>query len=81
MPGRAPWPGTLQNNEYRNTNLDNGSWLVHILVALCFTKLASLTEYHEVDHISGIKVDNKADNLKPLTRREHLVKHGAKTLQ
>ena len=43
---------------------------VHRLVAICF--VPNMFSYPEIDHINGIKNDNRAENLRWVTRKENM---------
>ncbi len=48
---------------------------VHRLVAEAFCGVSKLT----VDHVDGNKLNNRADNLEFVTKRENLIRHHAKS--
>ncbi|MDE2097420.1 MAG: HNH endonuclease [Patescibacteria group bacterium] len=60
---------TLHTDEKK----DKG-FLVHRLVATAFVECPDNTRKYDIDHINGVKTDNRAANLQWLTRAEHAVK-------
>lgn len=67
--------GSLSNKGYLTIHSSDGQCLIHRLVASAFLgDITSLT----VNHINGIKTDNRVDNLEIVTNREN-VQHAWKT--
>lgn len=60
--------GSLDNTGYIHIMLNGKKYLAHILVWLyCFEELPVA----ELDHINGIKHDNRLDNLREVTRSQN----------
>ena len=60
------------NKGYYICALDNKSYLVHRLIAK--TYVPNLNDYKIVNHINGIKIDNRIENLEWTTQKDNVQK-------
>ncbi len=61
---------TISNKGYYMVSLDGKTYTVHRLEALAFLGKSKLT----VNHINGIKTDNRIENLEFVTHKENCIK-------
>lgn len=62
-------PG-IHNRGYRRVNFKGKSWFIHRLVAQAF--IPNPEEKPQVNHINGVRDDNRAENLEWVTCQENL---------
>jgi len=65
-----------QHDGYVRVTLNNKSYPVHRLIGITF--IPNIFNYHEINHINGIKNDNKVVNLEWCTRSMNTI-HAIKT--
>ena len=59
---------------YRACKIRSKNFYVHRIVALAFGKISDYYEEVDIDHVNGIRSDNRADNLQPLSHADNLAK-------
>lgn len=67
----------LSQKGYKRINIENRTYFAHILVALTF--IPNPNDYPQVNHVNGLKTDNRIENLEWCTNqmnRDHAVKSG-----
>lgn len=68
--------GSMNGNGYLAANIDRSSYKMH---RVAFLYMTGAWPVKEVDHINGIRHDNKWNNLRQVTRAQNLQnQHGAK---
>lgn len=59
---------------YRACAIRSKMFYVHRIVALAFGKISDYHESVDIDHINGIRYDNRIDNLQPLSHADNIAK-------
>ena len=62
--------GSADPGQYNKKNINNRQYKVHDLIARAF--LGNKPKGYDVDHINGVKFDNRPSNLRYVTRSENL---------
>jgi hypothetical protein len=59
---------------YKNIGIDGKKIKIHRLIAYCFLGLKNINGKHGdvvIDHINGVKTDNRVDNLRIVTQQKN----------
>jgi|SRR5687768_5126589 len=74
----SPWPNSTKK-PYLICKIDGRKHLIHRLVAVAFIRNPNPSEYNQVNHLNGLKQDNRVVNLEWCNNRmnqQHAVKIG-----
>jgi hypothetical protein len=59
---------------YFHIKIDNKKYQLHRIIAFCFGKLEkieAIDDTNDVDHINGIRTDNRVENLRQVTNQQN----------